>query len=135
MTLEEQSKMDRATIVQGIQNKEEQKRAGIEAAKDKLRPQMERWVGYPTKNHLRVLLCTLPDILWQGHDFKRVAMGELMEPKKVTLAYKKYIARYHPDKVIQKYGDEDYEKFYIANEVFAALSEANGKFCVSAPPS
>lgn len=50
------------------------------------------------KNHVRVLLCTLPDVLWQGHGLERVGMDKLMEPPTVKTAYRKYIARFHPDK-------------------------------------
>lgn len=50
------------------------------------------------KNHVRVLLCTLPDVLWQGHGLDRVGMDKLMEPPAVRSAYRKYIARFHPDR-------------------------------------
>ena len=51
-----------------------------EAARDKHRQRLESWVGTPMKNHLRVLLCTLPDVLWDGHGLERVGMDKMMDP-------------------------------------------------------
>jgi len=47
-------------------------------------------------------------------------MDKLMEPAAVKLAYRKYIARFHPDKVGQT---NDAEKIFIATAVFAAINE------------
>ena len=66
------------------------------------------------------MLCTLPDVLWEGHGVERVGMDKLMEPSAVRTAYRKYIARFHPDKVVQT---KDIEKVYIATTVFAAINE------------
>ena len=30
-----------------------------------------QWEGRPQKHNVKVLLCTLPDILWPGNDWKR----------------------------------------------------------------
>jgi len=71
-----------------------------EAAREKHRIRLERWVGNPVKNHIRVLLCTLPDVLWEGHGIERVGIDKLMDPKAVRTAYRKYIARFAPDKIM-----------------------------------
>lgn len=42
----------------------QKERDQLEAAEYKLRTKMENWAGHPMKNHVRVLLCTLPDVLW-----------------------------------------------------------------------
>lgn len=57
------------------------------------------WEGHPQKNHVRVLLCTLPDILWEGHGWQRIGMGDLTEPAQVKTAFRKYIVKLHPDRV------------------------------------
>lgn len=41
---------------------------------------LAQWVGTPNKNHVRVLLCTLPDILWEGHGWTRLGMQDLGTP-------------------------------------------------------
>ncbi len=77
------------------------------------------------KNHVRVLLCTLPDVLWEGHGLERVGMDKLMDPNAVRTAYRKYIARFAPDKVI---ATKDAEKILIATTVFAAINEQYAVF-------
>jgi len=69
-----------------------------EVAREKHRMRLDQWVGHPVKNHIRVLLCTLPDVLWEGHGLPRVGMDKMMDPKAVKLAYRKYLARFAPDK-------------------------------------
>ena len=46
----------------------------IQQIREKHHARLERWTGQPQKNHVRVLLCTLPDVLWQGHGIERVGM-------------------------------------------------------------
>ena len=43
-----------------------------------------------------------------------------MEPSAVRTAYRKYIARFHPDKFL---ATNDAEKVYVATAVFAAINE------------
>lgn len=52
-------------------------------------------------------------------------MDKLMEPSAVRMAYLKYIRKFHPDKVT---GSNDNEKIYIANTVFAAITEQYNLF-------
>lgn len=80
---------------------------------------LDHWIGFPQKNHVRVLLCTLPDILGPDSGIERVGMDKLMEPSSVRKAYIKYIRNFHPDKVGQT---KDLEKIYIATTVFAAVN-------------
>ena len=72
------------------------------------------------KNHVRVLLCTLPDVLWQGSGQARIGMDALMDPQKVRFAYRKYVQKFHPDKFESS---KDYDKIYITTTVFAAINE------------
>ena len=47
-------------------------------------------------------------------------MDKLMEPSAVRTAYRKYIAKFHPDKMVAA---GDAEKIYVATAVFAAINE------------
>ena len=82
-------------------------------------------MGHPVKHNVKVLLCTLPDILWEGHGFERVSMDKLMTPGDVRKMHIKYIRDFHPDKVT---ACQDHEKIFLANNVFAAISEALAEF-------
>lgn len=55
-------------------------------------------------------------------------MDKLAEPKQVKAVHRKYISKFHPDKIIPT-GDQ--EKIYIANNAFAAINEALSLYKVS----
>lgn len=83
------------------------------------------WVGKPQKNDIKVLLCTLHTILWPGNTWKVLSMAELMDNSAVKKYHKKAIFMVHPDKL---QNETDPEKKYIANNVFAAITEAWNEF-------
>jgi len=91
----------------------------------KLDDKLANWEGKPIKNHVRVLFCTLPDILWPNSGWQRVAMHEVMEPDQIRKVHRKYIVSLHPDKVLAS-GDPD--KIYISNRIFTAITEAYNLF-------
>jgi hypothetical protein len=80
-----------------------------------------QWIGHPQKNHVRVLLCTLPEVLWEGHSWQRVSMADLETVDQVKSCYRKYIVRFHPDRVLNG-GDQT--QIYLSNRVFAAMTDA-----------
>ena len=82
---------------------------------------LKQWMGHPVKHNVKVLLCTLPDILWADHGWERIAMDKLMTPAQVKKAHIKYIRSFHPDRFIHT-GDQ--EKIFLANSIFAAIDEA-----------
>ena len=49
--------------------------------------------------NLRALLASLENVLWQDSGWKKVGMGELIQPNKVKIVYMKGIGKVHPDKV------------------------------------
>jgi DnaJ-class molecular chaperone len=51
------------------------------------------------KNHVRVLLCTLQDILWPNSGWQRVGMDKLLQTSEVRKQYLKAANIVHPDKV------------------------------------
>ena len=55
-------------------------------------------------------------------------MDKLMEPKDVKLVHRKYIIKFHPDKIETT---KDQEKIFIANTAFAAINEALTEYKVS----
>ena len=79
------------------------------------------WVGNPNKNHVKILLATLPDILWEGAEWTRLGVQDLDSSVKVKKAYRTYITKLHPDKLINS-GNENH--IFISNRVFAAMTEA-----------
>ena len=95
-------------------------RDGADRAREIHEQRLDMWVGKPVKNHVRVLLCTLPDVLWQGHGWTRIGMDKLQDAAQVKKAYRKYIAAFHPDRFT---AEGNHEKIYIANTVFSAIQE------------
>lgn len=51
------------------------------------------------EGNLRALLASLDTVLWDGANWTKVGMGDLIMPNKVKIVYMKAIARVHPDKV------------------------------------
>ena len=80
------------------------------------------------KNHIRVLLCTLQDILWKNNGWQRVGMDKLADPNEVKKYYRKAMLLCHPDRI---QSSEDPDKVYIANRCFAALTDAFNIFKVN----
>lgn len=82
---------------------------------------IKQWMGHPVKHNVKVLLCTLPDILWKDSGWERVAMDKLIEPAQVRKVHRQYIRDFHPDRITSS-GDQ--EKIFLANTAFAAINEA-----------
>jgi len=80
------------------------------------------------KNHIRVLLCTLQDVLWANNGWQRVGMDKLLDPNEVKKFYRKATMLCHPDKI--RNCEDDPDKVYIANRCFAAITEAYNIFKV-----
>ena len=78
-----------------------------------------------SKNHVKVLLGTLHQVLWQGNPWKVIGMDKLAEPKQVRTTFRKAVLVVHPDR---QPPDCDADRRYIANRCFAALNEAFEEF-------
>ena len=106
---------------------QETKKANWDLAAQKHGHKIDIWSGKsPMTNHIRVLLCTLDNILWPNHGWERVGMDKVADTSKVKLYYRKATMLCHPDKI----GESDPEKVYIANRCFAAITEAYNAFKV-----
>ena len=108
-----------------ILQKEEDSRSNWQQSSLKFDAKLDAWVGQPNKNHVRVLLCTLNDILWPDCGWERVAMHEVMDNDAIRKTHRRYIIQLHPDKVISTH---DPDKIYIANRVFTAMTDAYNAF-------
>jgi hypothetical protein len=122
VTEKSQSRTERA---KEILQQEEENRNNWQQSAMKNDAKLEMWIGKPVKNHVRVLLCTLNDILWPDCGWERVAMHEVMDNDSIRKVHRKYITRLHPDKVIQT---NDPDKIYLANRVFTAITDAYNLF-------
>lgn len=78
------------------------------------------------KNHIRVLLCTLDQVLWPNNGWERVGMDKLSDPQQVKRYYRKATMLCHPDKIGK--AEDNPDKVYIANRCFAAITEAFNLF-------
>lgn len=76
MTADEPSRIEQ---LGSFFDNEQQKRDDWHKSQLLFDKKLEQWVGTPNKNHVRVLLCTLPDVLWEGHTWKRVGMQDIAE--------------------------------------------------------
>lgn len=86
-------------------------------------------MGYPApkKNHVKVLICSLQNVLWPGHSWKAVGMDKMSDNNNVKKFYRKAMMMVHPDKISQS-NITDPDILYISNRVFAALNDAFNDF-------
>ena len=68
------------------------------ALTDSVADRVEKWKKGKEQN-LRALLGSLDTVLWPDSGWKKIGMGELLNPSKVKINYMKGIAKVHPDKV------------------------------------
>jgi hypothetical protein len=85
--------------VKQIFNKEKENQQNWEKAYDRNEDKIANWVGRPMKNHVRVLLCTLDQVLWKDHGWERVGMDKVLDPQAVKKYYRKATMLCHPDKI------------------------------------
>ena len=107
-----------------------------EAAKDKveseedsvrqrLEPQIKAWSEeHGKKKQLRALIANLDKVLWPGAQWKTINLGDLLDDRKVKLAFHKASRVVHPDKTISLGPEER----FIAKRIFDALSQAKTEF-------
>lgn len=78
---------EKPTVVRHVKESEEEK--AKYAAYLKYDAKIKKWVGVVQKNNIKVLLCSLHDVLWPGANWERVGMHEFMEdgPAKLKKLY------------------------------------------------
>ena len=75
------------------------------------------------KNNIKVLLCSMHTVLWEGANWKPIGMHEFMEGDQASMLkklYRKAILLAHPDRNATK----SYDQVFLANAIFGALNEA-----------
>jgi len=110
--------------LQEMRDREASKAKG-EAEEDlvrqKLEPKIKAWAEeHGTKKQLRALLANLDQVLWPGSKWKPIGLGDLLEDKKVKLAYHKASRVVHPDKTMSLGAEER----FIAKRIFDSLAQA-----------
>ena len=88
---------------------------------------LKKWRGLVQPNNLKVLLCSLHDVLWEDANWKRIGMHEFMEgdqKPKLKKLFRKAILITHPDRNNTKSEDQK----FLANNIFATLNEEWEKY-------
>lgn len=104
-------------------------KAKDEAAEDEVRrrlePKLRAWSEeHGKKKQLRALLANLHVVLWPGSGWKQVSLADVLDDRKVKLAYHKASRVVHPDKTVNL----DVEKKFVAKRIFDALTQAKVEF-------
>lgn len=104
-------------------------KAKVEAEEDvvrqKLEPKIKAWAEeHGKKKQLRALLASLDKVLWPGANWKPIGLGDLLDDKKVKLAYHKASRVVHPDKTMSLGPEER----FIAKRIFDSLAQAKSEW-------
>jgi hypothetical protein len=96
--------------------------AELAAARAKHEARLREWGHEPggALKPLRVLLASMPGVLWEGANWEPVPMAKLVVAAKVKVFFMKATRVVHPDKA----AGLGVERAYIAAQVFAKLEES-----------
>ena len=107
---------------------ENQKRESeeLDAAKLKHDRNLTDWAFDQSKKkrNVRTLLSTMHKVLWAECTWKAVGLGDIIEPKKVKLQFRKAMLVVHPDRCTTLSA----ENRFIGKRVFEAINEAYQEF-------
>jgi hypothetical protein len=96
-----------------------------DVVRQKLEPQIKAWAEeHGKKKQLRALLANLDKVLWPGTKWKQMGLGDLLDDKKVRLAYHKASRVVHPDKTMSLGAEER----FIAKRIFDSLAQAKSEW-------
>ena len=117
-----------AKALQEVRDREDRKKkeeADEDEVRRRLEPVIKQWSEeHGKKKQLRALLASLHTILWPGAQWKQVGIGDLLDDKKVKLAFHKASRVVHPDKTHHL----EAEQRFLAKRIFDALSQAKNEF-------
>jgi hypothetical protein len=117
-----------AKALQEVRDREERKKkeeTEEDEVRRRLEPTIKQWSEeHGKKKQLRALLASLHTILWPGAQWKQVTIGDLLDDKKVKLAFHKASRVVHPDKTHHL----EAEQRFLAKRIFDALSQAKNEF-------
>jgi hypothetical protein len=121
-------KQSQAKALQEMREREQKKKAADDeedVVRQRLDPKIKAWSEeHGKKKQLRALLASLHTILWSGSLWKQITIGDLLDDKKVKLAFHKASRVVHPDKTAHM----DAEKRFLAKRIFDAISQAKTVF-------
>ena len=100
-----------------------QEQAEREAARVAFGASIKEWAEEQpsgTRKNIRVLISTLPAVLWADAKWEPVPMAKLIDAKRVRISFLKACTIVHPD----KHNSMSAERRFIAGEVFNYLESA-----------
>jgi len=110
---------------------ENQKRESeeLDAAKQKHDKILTEWAFDQSKKkrNVRTLLSTMHKVLWSDSTWKPVGLGDIIEPKKVKLQFRKAMLVVHPDRC----ANLSAENRFIGKRVFEGINDAYQEFLKS----
>lgn len=96
-----------------------------DVVRQKLEPKIKAWAEeHGKKKQLRALLASLDKVLWPGANWKPIGLGDLLDDKKVKIAYHKASRVVHPDKTISLGPEER----FMAKRIFDSLAQAKSEW-------
>lgn len=97
-----------------------------DTVRQSLEPKIKAWSEeHGKKKQLRALIANLHTILWPGAKWKPVNLGDILDDKKLRLAYHKAARVVHPDKI---QGMNSAEQRFLAKRIFDALTQAKTEY-------
>lgn len=97
-----------------------------DTVRQSLEPTIKAWSEeHGKKKQLRALIANLHTILWPGAKWKPVNLGDILDDKKLRLAYHKAARVVHPDKI---QGMNSAEQRFLAKRIFDALTQAKTEY-------
>mmetsp|Transcript_11365 Transcript_11365/g.17089 ORF Transcript_11365/g.17089 Transcript_11365/m.17089 type:complete len:362 (+) Transcript_11365:1301-2386(+) len=112
-------------------DKAQQESVEVDEAKAKHEVKLKNWaMNNKEKRNVRTLLSTMHTVLWPGHKWKPIGLGDVIDPKQVKLQYRKAMLVVHPDRC----SNTDTETRFIAKRVFEAINEAYEEFLKNESP-
>lgn len=98
----------------------------LEAAKAKHDGLLTEWAFDQSKKkrNVRTLLTTMHKVLWSDSTWRPIGLGDVIEPKKVKLQFRKAMLVVHPDRCTALTA----ENRFVGKRVFEAINEAYQEF-------
>lgn len=70
------------------------------------------------------MCCYVQTVLWEGCNWKPIGLGDVIDPKKVKLNYRKAMLVVHPDRT----SNQSAEIRFIGKRLFEAVNDAYQDF-------
>ena len=108
-----------------LDDKGSKETAEFDAAKELHDARLTAWATQNNeKKNVRSLMTSMHTVLWDGHRWKQLGLGDVIDAKKVKLHYRKAMLVVHPDRC----SNRSVEVRFIAKRIFEAVNEAYQDF-------